>query len=384
MNIWKELKEVDKKFSWSFFGFIIGIIGIGIAIYTSYFYQNNPKIRFEIVTNTSIVDIKENIGNIDILYKGDSVSKKNKTLRIITIKVENSGNKNITKFDYDDKNPLGCSIINGEIIEMPSIINASNKYLLESVNIEKWDKTKINFSNVIFEEDESFMVKMLVLADKSAVLDITPIGKVSGVKEIEVVENTNKELKTGLWESLTYGSLLIHSVRFIFYIIIITLLLIIIIVPIINISDAIGKKRRKKLVNSFKKYSKSNYEKLSESYKYILELYAEQGEEPIRTINKILIGINESKVLSLIKKVNQETISDGSLIRHRDEIYYREHMLTDEINGMPYFRGYNRLVIKRMIENHYIIIENDNVKLDEKFNKCFIKFYDYMDMYCSK
>ena len=36
MSFWHKIKTIDNKFSWSFLGFLIGILGFSVAIYTIY------------------------------------------------------------------------------------------------------------------------------------------------------------------------------------------------------------------------------------------------------------------------------------------------------------------------------------------------------------
>jgi len=43
MPLFKKLKTLDTKFSWSFFGFLIGIIGVSYAIYVDQFKEENQN-----------------------------------------------------------------------------------------------------------------------------------------------------------------------------------------------------------------------------------------------------------------------------------------------------------------------------------------------------
>lgn len=85
MNIKNKLSKIDQKFSWSFLGFIIGIIGIGFTIYTIFFFEKVPIIKYEVISNTSVLDVKENISRLDIIFDSVSIKKSEQNLRIITL-----------------------------------------------------------------------------------------------------------------------------------------------------------------------------------------------------------------------------------------------------------------------------------------------------------
>lgn len=55
MELIMKIKNLDSKFSWSFLGFVIGIIGIGISIYAIFFHHPAPDLTYRVLTNTNVV-----------------------------------------------------------------------------------------------------------------------------------------------------------------------------------------------------------------------------------------------------------------------------------------------------------------------------------------
>ena len=145
MNIWNKIKNLDKNFSWSFMGFLVGIIGIAFAVDTIYFYQEKPNIEYYQLTNTSVLDLKENVTKLDVIYDSTSIKKNRQSLRVVTIKILNSGNEDLGPQHYDKTVPLGLKIKGGVIVETPQIIETSNAYISDRLKINWLSENEISF-----------------------------------------------------------------------------------------------------------------------------------------------------------------------------------------------------------------------------------------------
>jgi hypothetical protein len=69
MGINDNFLRIEKNFAWSFFGFLLAIIFGAFSIYTVYYKDTNPKLDFIIEANTKVLDIKENVRKLDIMYQ---------------------------------------------------------------------------------------------------------------------------------------------------------------------------------------------------------------------------------------------------------------------------------------------------------------------------
>ncbi|QWZ84818.1 hypothetical protein [Aeromonas sp. FDAARGOS 1404] len=269
MTIMSTLKSMDQKFSWSFFGFILAIVFGLLSIYLGFYKNNTPNISYVITTNSSVLDIKEEVGNLDVLYQGGSLSKEKKDLRIITFKVINTGDSAVIPSLYDPTDPLGFNIINGDVAEKPSLVSASNKYLEDKLLITQ-TKNSILFSNVILESNEYFEIKVLVLHPVGTTPEIQSIGKIAGVRTINVVSGENPVDERSFFSSTFGGGLLKNIIRTTTYGTIFILLLGAMIALASSLDELKDKSRRKALVKTFKEF---DGEKLAESDDYFFDLY---------------------------------------------------------------------------------------------------------------
>ncbi|MFH1527926.1 MAG: hypothetical protein ABIG69_14945, partial [Bacteroidota bacterium] len=167
MDLIKNLKLIDSKFSWSFLGFVFAIIFGVIGVYTTVFYDKTTSIVYQITNNTNVLDIRERINKLDILLDGKSIQSTNQNLRIFNIKVLNNGDINILKNYYDSASPLGIKIANGEIVDQPYIVSASNDYLKNTVQLIRKNNDQLLFNEFILDKSEYFVIKLLVLHKES-------------------------------------------------------------------------------------------------------------------------------------------------------------------------------------------------------------------------
>lgn len=381
MSIFKDIADIDKKFAWGFFGFVIGVLGICLAIYTTFFHNINPNISYKVLTNTNIIDVKESISNLDILYNGKSLDKDNSLLKIFTIKVINNGNKAISQYDYDINNPIGIHFNNATIVDKPIVINTSNNYLTNNLKILQQSSENITFSNVILESDEYFIIKILLICKKDINPTITPIGKILGVKEIKVNENFENSTHDSFVYKLFNGNIFIHILRFIIYIFLFILLLIVIILPAIFISDKVSECKRKKLIRKFRGSSQykcdSFYEKVFDiflnydlDYLVSLKQVASDKNKLNALMNNREFGERTSKILSIKKgEKNKEA--------ELERIYLAEDMHHSVIlSRLSMYKYLHSLKAENIISDN-----NNEYIVDMNFLNSLSIFIDYVKFY---
>ncbi|NER97959.1 MAG: hypothetical protein F6J86_29630 [Symploca sp. SIO1B1] len=199
MSFWNRLKNLDKTFSWSFFGFLLGAIGLplgGFGVW-AYFNSPSPKLTYEVLTNTPVFDIREeNVDKLQVVYDGVDITNSQLTLQVINFRVINNGRVDITKSMYDPENaPLGLRISVGEIVQAPVIIAASDdEYLKDNLKVEIVKQNEIQFNPVILNSRDYFTVKLLALVPNGTV-DLQPIGKIAGISKIKLNESYQESVK---------------------------------------------------------------------------------------------------------------------------------------------------------------------------------------------
>lgn len=132
MGLISKIAQIDKKFGWSFMGFVLAALFGGVAIYTEFVRDTSPVVRYEILSNTKILDVKEDVSGLSIIYNAEDIRKSRKTLSVLLVNVGNQGRSAILKSHYDSDAPLGLSINSGEIIKA-EVTTATTEYLKKNI-----------------------------------------------------------------------------------------------------------------------------------------------------------------------------------------------------------------------------------------------------------
>ncbi len=251
MGIIAKLAQIDKKFSWSFLGFILAALFGGIAVYTEFIRDTSPAVKYEILSNTRILDVKEDVTGLSIIYNNEDIRKARKTLSVIIVRVSNEGRYPILKTYYDNAAPLGLSISSGEIITA-EVISATTDYLRQNAGISVRDPSNVKFSQMIIEPNESFTTKLLILNPEQSAVTIFPKGKIAGVKKLLLVDRQSEQTKETFITKVVSGSLWVQVVRTLTYVAAFILLLIVVIAPSVYISDKKDQWKRNRIVRQFK------------------------------------------------------------------------------------------------------------------------------------
>lgn len=285
MSLFKSIREIDQRFSWSFLGFMVAVLLGSVTLYIEFYKENKPDLNFIITANTSVLDIRENLGNLDVLYHGDSLSKNKKDLRLITFEVVNQGDAAILSNFYDKNDPVGFSVIDGKIADEPILIEASNDYLKNKLVIKKQSESLVLFSNVILEPQEYFKVKILVLHEISKRPAIKPFGKVAGVNNIDLFMDYTSGDKRSFLEETFGGGLYPNISRFILYGIGFIVFLISVFITLEKIGDYRERLRKNRLISIFKEYDS---DKVSGKDSFFFDYYLTSGADILKQIQELL------------------------------------------------------------------------------------------------
>ena len=246
------MKETLSKYSYYSTAIaFIGLLGAILTIYAFFFQNSENRIQYEIITNSNVLDINTNISKLDIVYDSTSLKDKNQNLRVISLRVKNVGNTNILKTFYDNASPLGVQINDGYIVENPEILETSNDYLKSNLKAIKLNDNTIKFTNVILDKNEFYEIKLLVLHELNQTPTLVSIGKVAGIKNIQIINSSEVEADVPFFTKSFSGNIFVQLARGVAYFIVIVLL----IAASVGISEFISSKRKKrkkrKLIESF-------------------------------------------------------------------------------------------------------------------------------------
>jgi hypothetical protein len=376
MGILKRLKTLDNEFSWSFSGFIIAIISIGYAIYVDEFKQEKPKIVFDILSNTTVLSVKENLNKLDVLYKGQNLKEKKENLILLTVKISNDGNKDIRETDYYTKTPFGFKIKNGKIAEKPIIIETSNKIFRENMSVSYDSLNNINFNKIPFNEKQYFVVKTLIISKKGVLPSIEPVGIITGINESFTVNETyvsNQKNELSFSESIVFGTPLVHIVRVIFYSIIIIGVASQLIYFFGSFFVYFQEKRRKSKIQKFRNKTKI---KLSEKSNILFTIYIEEGIKKIKMISKLLVQEEKlKKFISFYENMENENFFFDDFLSGTPE---KQKSTRFEEFKTPFLR--NNEMVKNLLENKLIIKSGDDIIIDEEFKNELIEFNYFIEV----
>ena len=318
MTIISSIAQIERKFAWSFLGFILAAVFGGIALYTELFRDITPIIKYQIISNTKILGVKEDVGGLSINYNNEDIRKAHKTLSVLAIKISNEGRSAILKNYYDSASPLGFIINSGEIIK-GEVINASTPYLQENAKVRILDQKVVEFLEVIIEPNESFITKFLILNRENTTLSVTPKGKVAGVKTITIVDQLTGEKEDSFVFKVLSGSIWVQIIRVPIYLFGFILAMILVFAPIVLISHKLDERRKKQIIRQkniirrFKSHTNSKYDELNQT---IYDFYNKYGLQALLRLKKAVTDDEELKsALNHRKKAAGEDVTS----RHETE-----------------------------------------------------------------
>ncbi len=318
MPLMSKIKDLDQKFAWSFLGVLLAVVFGTFTIYKEFVQDQHPGLRYDILTSTSVLDVKEEVSNLSVLFDGMDIRKQGLSLRVITIRILNDSAKDILKGFYDDKAPLGLSLSTGKIIRS-ELAGASNDYLAQNVVLSAPDDKSLLFPNLIIEGGQSFSLKLLVLHPKNEVPTVRPLGKIAGIQSIPVHEAYKEDTEESFLKKSFRGGFLLQAVRFPAYTVATILLLIFVIAPIAFIADKLEGRKRRGHVEAYRAVRKQD---LNVSDEYVFSQYVERGAGALILMNSLLS--NEKRLQAAYKRYREREHVETAEMDAIRMVYY-EH-----------------------------------------------------------
>ncbi|SDR66220.1 hypothetical protein [Christiangramia echinicola] len=195
MGINKSFKTAEKKYAIGIYGLLISVISLGAGYYWAV-QERKPELIFDILSNTQVFSVNEEVSELKIIYNNEDLKSKNKKLTLLTVRIENSGNEDITENDYYSESLFGFKLSNADLAEAPVLIDASNEFLLENIKVNSDSINQIYINKVPIDKSESFTIKILAIVANKSVPKISPIGYISGTSgDIRVIESYKSSAK---------------------------------------------------------------------------------------------------------------------------------------------------------------------------------------------
>jgi hypothetical protein len=192
---------------------------IGLALPVVQMLQNSsPLLTYEILNNSNVLEIKEPLGKLVVLYDGKRLRDTHQSLRTITVRVQNTGGNSIKIGDYDERLPVGLSILHGEIIEIPKL-SGSNEYLNSIVQKTALSNSSLSFPTAILAPKDYFQVSMMILASDDELPVVVPKGVIAGADQDspKLIDGSSSPEKETFYEKAFSGNWKIQAARMPFY-----------------------------------------------------------------------------------------------------------------------------------------------------------------------
>ena len=374
MSLRENLINIERKWAWSFFGFLLAIIFGGIAIYTSFFQDTNPRLQFIVENKTSVLDLKKDLKNLDILYKGINIKEQHKNLSIMTIKVINNSNVTILKEFYDDLSPLKIIVKNANIVDKPQVIETSNNYLGKYLKIELDTTGCIFLPKLIIEGQEYYTISLLLLHKNGTTPIITSSGKIAGqINGIEVINDYQAISELTFWQKLIYGNIWLHIIRFFGYLISLIVIILIIVIPTALISESISELKKKKRVKKYK--TKKEIESSPET-DALFDLYLYNSYDFLIKAQKLINNERRLKIILRSIERKEERIQDSNL----KDLKLKENRVLIE-NDIHRFRiDTTQLVAEELRRLEMVKFKSNELIINEKFKKELNDFISYLKL----
>lgn len=273
MTLLGALRRIEGTFAWSFSGFVLAAVFGALAIYTEFFRSRSPHITYDVLSNTPVLTTHEDVPALRILYKDIDTRQTRQIVSVVSVRVLNDGESDILKTFYEDRDPLGLSVTSGQILE-PRVSSASNDYLRANAQCTLIGTNALVLTPVILEPGESFVLRLLILHPDGTAPDVTPRGKVAGVRRIAVVHSFTAAQTPSIWRAAFLGRPMVQLARLLAYSLGLLALLLAVFGSIAGISATFATRRRRRQVREFRRDRKAPVPSEGEA---LLTLYEKTG-----------------------------------------------------------------------------------------------------------
>jgi hypothetical protein len=248
--------------------------------------------RYEIVNQSPVFDLRENVTTLDILFEGKSIRQQRQTLTLLTVRIQNVGNAGLSKQSSFDESFLpGLRVTQSKVVKV-DILSASNEYLLRGLKLSRISDNEFAFGPCIMDKGDFFLLKLLVLHSETSKPRVESFGKIAGSGKIEVIPASTPSDQRGFFAIALFGGLAVQAFRVLIYVLAFMVFSVTLVGIISLISTALAKAKRKKHVKLFERSLRVRPAKQARS---ILDLYQRSGPEQIVRLNGLLSNSDQLK-----------------------------------------------------------------------------------------
>jgi hypothetical protein len=362
-RLWSKIKELDRRLPSSSIGtlvaIIFGLVGLSVALW----YQRKPQLKYEILSQWPVYSIREQVPDLDITFKGESIQKQRQTLSVITIRVSNPGSAPINLNSFDRRDLPGFLVTDGKIIKLDPV--ERSKKLEKTLELVRTAENAYAINPLILETDQFFVLKLLVLGPESSHPKVQSFGDVAGVAKIEVVSAPSTDERRSFISRSFYEDWTIQLTRALGYSVGTIVLIVLLVVIIITMYDATRRVHRRRLVHKFRTLLDHEPTKKETA---IFDRYIQSGESTVVQLNQAFADREslKTKVLAHLASI------DPNAPKKPAQADITVDMISEQV--LPWDRRF----IPMLLDEDIITVQDKNVAVDEQTAKTTSDFESFL------
>jgi hypothetical protein len=376
MSIISNIAALDRKFAWSFLGFVLAVFFGGITIYNEFIKNPNPSLSVQILSDTNVLDVRENVPELKIVYDDVDIKSLSQTLSVVVFKVQNLGGAPLLNSYYEEKAVPTLTLTSGKFIKVEQV-GTTNDYLTTSAQPVLVGQSSLQLPKVILEPGESYTLKALLLHGPRSGLPFKATGKVAGTKEIPVVAVEAEGKKESFWQGVISGSPSTQLARTPVYFFGFILLLAIIIFPVAFVSDKAEAFSRSRTVKQFRRHYSGE---IAEAETKVLGVYQNHGLSPLARTREV-VGDEEKLKRALMYIKNKRLDAPQRPLEEVYESDMHSMILGETASDFDLTRSRRIVPIKTIRELNIATLSADGVcVVDKELEKFLTKFIDFVNI----
>ncbi|MHA7963536.1 hypothetical protein ACX93W_05265 [Paenibacillus sp. CAU 1782] len=349
------LKKIENKFYWGIIGFVITLASTGFAFFTFY-YDKVAQLTVKVVNETDVLDVFQPVNELLITFQGKDIQEENINLKIMNIRLENTGNIDILESYYDSNLEWGIMLEDASIIEV-RIIDSNSEYLRNGIGGYKTNDNFVSLNKVIFERAKFVQFELLIIHSNNETPKISTIGKIVGMDRINVVLNNEKDSDTPFFKVLFQGNIMVHLIRAVIYFFCFVLLVSVIALISSVFSNAKEKSKKKKVMGIIKHCFDNEVDEK------ILNIFNRLDVDVAGSILKIIERNSSSHLNRIISDQKSDDDENNEDITALTNVYRRS-----------YIARMASKELKELMEHDFIQNDGDRLRVSEEFEKMLKKF----------
>ena len=246
MSLLQRIAEIDRKFAWSFVGVVLAMAFGAVSLYPT-IYPKQVRISHELIAESNVFDIHRPVEGLAISFKGEDLEKRNLGLRVLKLRIRNTGELDVLQSMYDSLEPWGFVLTGSQIVES-RIAEASSPYLLKNARATVVGANAVEFQKLILEPNQFFVIETLYTYPKDKLPAIEPTGKIAGVDSFRITPASPIEAPS-VWSQSFGGNAVVHAVRLVAYPALFAVVMAMCFVPIVLIGEKVSDARRRKRID---------------------------------------------------------------------------------------------------------------------------------------